>query len=177
MKYPYFFIFIYFVCVVWGIKTYSLPPNTHVKTTQKYNSTTLYIINTQELLPNSMYEITLQILGNNQIPFFISLFELNSSQTVYNETTLRFITDENSCVIYGEKEECQSLNCYVRIFIPNNNLSEINYFIFLKRGKWGLLGNTPTIVFLGILCIIIAAIITYWIVLGIEKNQLKHKLY
>ena len=168
-------------------ETRSFPSEEIIKTTQKYDTTLQYIIQTSTLEPNSFYEIKVHTLGSIPTIFGVSLKEpkhYEKDTNFFDESNLQFHTNEKKCIILNGKEECGEIVCYVtllymgRTVYPNELEKGVTYFITLKKGPLGLPGNIPILVALGICCIIVSLVggkklLNYFDSLSSEENMKK----
>ena len=161
-----------------AVETKAFPPETHIQTTQKYDTTIEYHITTSELEPNSMYEIKVHTLGSIPTIFGVSLFEPKQYSTdtnFFDESNLQFHTSSKGCILSNNREECGEVKCFVTLLYmgrtvhPESLEKGVTYFITMKRGPLGLVGNIPILVLLGVLSILIALILARFILKHFES--------
>ncbi|EDR28713.1 hypothetical protein EDI_158410 [Entamoeba dispar SAW760] len=162
-----------FISLSFAEENKKLIPEIIIKNTQQYNTTTAYQINPLQLNKNSMYEIKIHSLGSIPTIYGVSLFQpkfYSTNTTFLDESNLQFKTDNNGCVIFDNKTECNPFICYVTLLYMGRTtyIEELNkgvtYFISMKKGILGLPGNVPLLILLGIVCLFFAGITTLFII-------------
>ncbi|BFU24461.1 hypothetical protein EHI8A_053750 [Entamoeba histolytica HM-1:IMSS-B] len=170
----YFLLFIIsFISLSFAEENKKLIPDITIKNTQQYNTTFIYQINPLQLDKNSMYEIKIHSLGSIPTIYGVSLFQpkLYSTNTTFlDESNLQFKTNNNGCVLFDNKTECNPFICYVTLLYMGRttHIEELNkgvtYFISMKKGILGLPGNVPLLILLGIICLLFAGFTTLFII-------------
>ncbi|KAL7719262.1 Uncharacterized protein QTN25_003631 [Entamoeba marina] len=143
------------------------------KFSQNYNSTVTYSINLNDLVPSSLYEIKIHSLGSIPTVYGVSLLtpkQYSTNNTFLDESNLQFKTNTNKCIEVDDQIYCNTINVYVTLLYmgrtthPSILAKGVTYYITLKKGHWGLPGNVPILAGWVLCCLLISALLTFWIV-------------